>query len=299
MPTGRAALPFFAILTAMLLSAPPLPAAEPVEVGIVNRPCPPTLPLPADLLRYRTALLDPRKTQLPGDVLQSAESLAYRATMAERNRQDWANLCFYRDENAQRVADARTPAAVFMGDSITENWMTAHPAFFGAHRYVSRGIGGQTTQQMLLRFRDDVVALRPRIVHILAGTNDIAGNTGPTTLQNIQANIESMVELATAHHIGVVLGSVLPALQFPWRPEIRPGPEIAQLNRWLGDYARRRRIPYVDYFSAMADDRAGLKAQLTHDGVHPHLAGYAIMEQLAETAISEASSGSDRKAPPR
>jgi lysophospholipase L1-like esterase len=159
---------------------------------------------------------------------------------------------------------------------------------FPGKPYVGRGIGGQTTPQLLVRFRQDVIALRPKVVVILAGTNDIAGNTGPSTLEMIEDNLASMAELAKANGIRVVLSSVLPAYDYPWRPGLEPAPKIAALNAWMKRYAATHGAVYLDYHSAMADERQGLPRELSEDGVHPNEAGYRVMAPLAERAIAEA-----------
>lgn len=175
---------------------------------------------------------------------------------------------------------------VFMGDSITEGWHLDES--FPSKPYVNRGISGQTTPQMLVRFRQDVVDLKPKVVIILAGINDIAGNTGPMTLEQTEENIASMADLAAANRIHVVLCSVLPAFDFTWAPGLEPAPKVALLNAWLRGYAAAKHYVYVDYYSAMKDDRGGLPATLSKDGVHPLPAGYAIMTPLAEAGIEKA-----------
>lgn len=202
---------------------------------------------------------------------------------------DWANLNRFREDNAQ-LGPARTcdDRVVFMGNSITQGWLSKMPEFFEGRPYINRGIGGQTTPQMLLRFRQDVLNLWPKVVVILAGTNDIAGNTGPSTLEMIEDNIYSMTELAQAHGIQVVLCSVLPAYDYPWRPGLEPAPKIVELNRRLKQYAATRGAVYCDFFSAMADERDGLPKELSEDGVHPNKEGYAIMGPLVEQSIARA-----------
>jgi lysophospholipase L1-like esterase len=185
---------------------------------------------------------------------------------------------------------------VFMGDSITESWATIDPMFFARPEFIDRGISGQTTLQMLLRFRQDVVALKPAVVHILAGTNDIAGNTGPMDLPTTEANIASMIDLARANGIRVVIGSVLPAKDFSWHPGLDPGPKIVALNRWLKAYSHARHLTYVDYYTALNDGALGMRSDLTPDGVHPSLPGYLIMDPLADAAIRAAQ---QRQAHPR
>lgn len=203
--------------------------------------------------------------------------------------QDWANLNRFKVEN-EKLGPARAceDRVVFMGNSITEGWSTQMPEFFAGRPYINRGISGQTTPQMLLRFRQDVLKLWPKVVVILAGTNDIAGNTGPSTLEMIEDNIYSMTELAQAHGIQVVLCSVLPAYDYPWRPGLEPAPKIVELNRRLKQYAGTHGAVYCDFFSAMADERNGLPPALSGDGVHPNKAGYAIMAPIVENAIARA-----------
>lgn len=209
------------------------------------------------------------------------------AMMAEA--QDWANLNRFREENA-KLAAARTcdDRVVFMGNSITQGWIDRVPEFFAERHYINRGIGGQTTPQMLIRFRQDVIHLRPKVVVILAGINDIAGNTGPSTLEMIEDNLHSMTELAQANGIEVVLCSVLPAYDFPWRPGQEPAEKVVELNRRIEAYASTKGAVYCDYFTAMADERNGLPEELSGDGVHPNEAGYAIMAPLVEKAIARA-----------
>ena len=203
--------------------------------------------------------------------------------------QDWANLARYREENAALGLPAENEnRVVFMGNSITEMWGQVQPEFFAGKSYLNRGISGQTTPQMLIRFRPDVIALQPKVVVILAGTNDIAGNTGPATLEMIEDNIASMAELAKAHGIRVVLASVLPAAKYSWAPKIQPIAKIISLNQWIRQYAEANGFIYLDYFSPMVDDAGGLKAAYSEDGVHPNLAGYQVMAPLADSAIEKA-----------
>lgn len=197
---------------------------------------------------------------------------------------DFGQLCRYAAANAQLK---QLPRVVFIGDSITDNWINLDPSLF-TDGIIDRGISGQTTPQMLVRFRQDVIALRPRAVHIMAGTNDIAGNTGAATFETVTGNIESMVDLARAHGIAVILGSVPPAGAFPWSPSKRPAPQIAQLNSWLRSYARRNGLIYADYHSPMAQPDGAMKPGLSSDGVHPTKQGYASMRAAAEAAIARA-----------
>jgi lysophospholipase L1-like esterase len=178
---------------------------------------------------------------------------------------------------------------VFMGDSITEGWHFDGPnASFLGKPYINRGISGQTTPQMVLRFRQDVIDLKPKVVVILGGTNDLAGNTGPMTLEQTEGNLASMADLATANHIRVVLCSVTPSFDFPWMPGLAPAPKILALNRWIKAYAAEKGFVYVDYHTAMKDGRDGLPSNLSADGVHPLPAGYAIMAPLVEAGIQKA-----------
>jgi lysophospholipase L1-like esterase len=199
---------------------------------------------------------------------------------------DWAYLCRYRDENRALVGGPR-PRVVLIGDSITENWKARDPARFTAG-VVDRGISGQTSPQMLLRFQQDVIALRPRVVHIMAGTNDIAGNTGLTPDERFQDNIRAMVELAKAHGVKVILASIPPAKGFYWRPQVRPAERIRAWNGWLRRYAHDRRLTFVDYYPVLADPEGGLDPAFSADGVHPSRAGYERMDPLFEAALAQA-----------
>lgn len=204
------------------------------------------------------------------------------------NAQDWPNLEKYQTANAELpAATDGENRVVFMGNSITEMWKDANPDFFKENPYVNRGIGGQTTPQMLLRFRQDVIDLHPKVVVLLAGTNDIAGNTGPMTLEQIHDNILSMVELAKANSIKPIVCSVLPAVDYPWRPGKEPNIKIPKLNTMLKAMAESQNVMYLDYFSEMADDRNGLPSKLTTDEVHVTKAGYEIMERMVKDAIDK------------
>lgn len=202
------------------------------------------------------------------------------------NAQDWPNLGKYAQANEQAMAlPAYERQVVFMGNSITEFW----PAlFFKKNSYINRGISGQTSPQMLLRFRQDVILLKPKVVVILAGTNDIAGNTGPMTLEQIRDNILSMVELAEVNGICPIVSSVLPAYTYRWRPEAQPNIDIPKLNSMLKNLCEQKGVLYLDYFSAMTDERNGLPKDLAEDGVHPTKKGYTIMEKLVKEAIAKA-----------
>lgn len=202
--------------------------------------------------------------------------------------QDWPNLNKYQNENANLKPVAQgDKRIVFIGDSITEFWSVLNPEYFAGKPYVNRGISGQTTPQILIRFRADVIALKPAAVVILAGINDIAGNTGPSTLEMIANNIFSMAELAKANQIKVILCSILPAYDFSWKPNQNPAEKVVALNKMIKKYADANGILYLDYFSAMADEHNGLKTAYSEDGVHPNKLGYQIMAPLAEKAITE------------
>ena len=214
--------------------------------------------------------------------------IASQSAQAQQN-DDWPNLNKYREANAQLGPPAANEQrVVFMGNSITEGWIRQSPEFFKGRPYINRGIGGQTTPQMLIRFRADVVALKPKVVVLLCGINDIAGNTGPSTLEMIEDNIASMTEIALANNIKVVLSSVLPAYNFAWRPNMDPAPKVIALNKWIKAYAAQKKVIYLDYFSAMVDERNGMKSIYHSDEVHPNKLGYSVMEPLAEQAIKAA-----------
>ena len=201
--------------------------------------------------------------------------------------QDWANLSQFKNENKTIGLPAPgVKRVVFIGNSITSGWLNTMPSFFTGKPYINRGISGQTSPQMLLRFRQDVIALQPTCVVILAGTNDIAGNTGPSTLEMIEDNIASMAELALVHKIKVVLCSVLPVFDYPWKPGLQPADKIVTLNKWIEIFAKENQCIYLNYHSAMADERNGLKEAYGNDGVHPNETGYKVMAVLAEKAIN-------------
>ena len=202
--------------------------------------------------------------------------------------QDWANLKRFQQENSELMLPRPNEhRVVFMGNSITEGWLSIRPEFFVNKPYVNRGISGQTTPQMLLRFRQDVIHLKPSIVVILAGINDIAQNTGPSTIEMIANNIVSMAELAKANHINVIICSVLPANKFPWREGLKPAEKVIKLNVLLQSYSKKHKLAYVDYYSAMVNDSHGLKKELGEDGIHPNKNGYLIMEPILEKAIKK------------
>jgi len=203
--------------------------------------------------------------------------------------QDWAQLGRYAAEDAALPLPAPgQQRVVFLGDSITDSWGRSVGSFFPGKPYVNRGISGQTTLQMLVRFEQDVVHLHPVVMVILAGTNDVAGNTGPETPTMIEDNFRAMTDVARRNGIRVVLASITPAARYPWRPDVESVPEIRELNAWLKQYAAEQNLVYLDYYSAMADADGAMKPGLSSDGVHPTEAGYAVMAPLAEAAIAQA-----------
>jgi lysophospholipase L1-like esterase len=234
----------------------------------------------------------PAPIQSQGSEPDSPEVSKLRSDLqrAQQVLKDWPALLRYRDANAQ--LSPPTPGekrVVLFGDSITVNWGRKYGKFFPGKPYVNRGISGQTTPQMLIRFRSDVIALKPKVVVILAGTNDIAGNTGPTTLEAIEDNLVSMAELARANRLRLVLASLLPVCDaFESQTQRRPPAKIEVLNDWLKNYATRNGFIYLDYYSAMIDDKKMMRPELTYDGLHPNDAGYEVMAPLAEKAISRA-----------
>lgn len=197
---------------------------------------------------------------------------------------DWAWECRYAEANTQIAAP---PRVVFIGDSITEFWVPLAPALF-AGGAVGRGISGQTSPQILVRFYQDVVRVRPRVVHIMIGTNDVAGNTGPSSPEMYKNHVAAMVDIARANGIGVVIGSILPAANFPWKPQLAPAGQVVALNTWLRDLARAKGAVYADYHGALVNAEGGMNPDIAPDGIHPNAKGYAIMEPITRAAIAEA-----------
>ena len=234
-------------------------------------------------------------TASPTPSASECDDVRTRLTQADTKLNDWPALSRYHDDNTKVVEPTKNEQrVVFMGDSITDSWDNpTNGGFFPGKPYINRGISGQTTPQMLIRFRRDVIELKPKVVVILAGTNDIAGNTGPTTLQAIEDNLASMAELAKVHKIRVVFASLLPISDYEVRngqqiiQSVRRPPEkVKELNSWMKAYADANRLVYLDYFSAMVDDKGFLKDELSNDGLHPNPAGYAVMNPLAEAGIA-------------
>ena len=230
--------------------------------------------------------------QSSDDAVKAVRNLEkYREGLIPLWMSDFGNLGRYREANAKlALLSANEDRVVFMGDSITDIWKLEK--YFPGKPYINRGIGGQTTPQMLIRFRPDVIDLEPKVVVILAGTNDIAGNTGPMSLAEIEANLKTMTELARIHSLRVVLSSVLPVNNYTERSKmffpLRPPEQILELNHWIKDYCVRNHCIYLDYFSAMVDDKGLLKADLADDGLHPNDKGFALMAPLAQKAIDQA-----------
>jgi len=199
--------------------------------------------------------------------------------------QDYPNLKRYHDAD-QALKDS-TVSAVYMGDSITDFWFRSDSVFFKGNHYADRGISAQISPQMLIRFRQDVIDLRPKVVVILCGINDIAGNGGPMTLEMTEDNIKNMTELARANKIKVVLCSLLPADHFYWKPELRPAQNVIELNAWIKAYAYKNHLEYVDYYTPLVNGQGGIKGEYSEDGVHPNAAGYKVMETLVQAAIKK------------
>ena len=236
------------------------------------------------------------QTATAQQVADPCESLKRERQAMESQLRDWPNLAKYREANARLGLPVEGESrVVFLGDSITEAWDLS--VFFKGKPFVNRGISGQTTPQILLRFRQDVIALKPAIVVILAGTNDIAENTGPTSLGTIEDNLKSMVDLARGNGVRPILASVLPAAVYPWRPEIRSIEKILGLNQWMKEYAATEGIGYLDYYSAMVNDQHGLKPEFSGDGVHPNEAGYTTMASIAADAIAKSKLQPSKKSP--
>ncbi|HEV7691027.1 MAG TPA: SGNH/GDSL hydrolase family protein [Hyphomonadaceae bacterium] len=271
-------------LAACSTATPPATVLPPVS-ALAGTPCDPPLAVPASIIASVRSRFEEGATP---PAITEADRAAYTSMGIAQSKNDWANLCYFRADNAKlAVGSAEPNRVVFMGDSITQSWLFGDSALFGPAT-VNRGISGQTTPQMLLRFRADVLGLKPRAVHIMAGVNDIAGNTGPTTIEDIESNIASMVELAKAHNVTVILATVLPAATFTWAPQFKPAPSVAKLNAWIHAYAAEQNLVVANYFPAMATPDGAMKPELTLDGVHPNKAGYAVMAPITRAAMQEA-----------
>ena len=264
---------------AALAQAPPAPVAQ-----MTASPCPP--PAPAPPREMLIAMLKPGAKPPPLPAAGDEKLQAYLKKHAEDLARDYPDLCHFKSDNDALLKGAH-PTVVFMGDSITAAWGVGDPSLFSGG-VVDRGISGQTSPQMVVRFYQDVVALHPRAVHIMAGTNDVAGNTGPSSPEDFKNNIRAMVDLARANHIQVVLASILPAERFPWRPDIQPVEQIRQLNQWLQQFAGQHHLIYADYYSALTTPSGAFRPELSNDGVHPNSDGYAAMRPIADAALRKA-----------
>lgn len=283
--TRSSRIPSLALVLALGLSGTQAGAADTAQpVGMVDHPCPPPLTMPVTARKLLIDLFMQPRLLGQADftaLMADRDFAAYNEELRRRSATDWAGLCRFQAANA--ASEAGKTQVVFIGDSITENWLLADADFFTGGR-VNRGIGGQTSAQMLVRFRADVIALRPKAVHILAGTNDVAGNNGPLRPEDLRNNIESMVQLARANGIRVVLGSIPPAAAFNWQPTLRPAPQIVALNDWMRRYAQRNRVGFIDYHGPLKGAAGELNPALGNDGVHPNRDGYAIMRRLVQEA---------------
>ena len=248
-----AALSLAALAACTTTATPPAAVLKPAT-PVGGSPCDPPLVVPASIIASVRAQFEPPGTPRPA--ITPEDLAAYQKMQADQKTNDWAALCYYRADNAVLAAQP-VPAdrIVFMGDSITQLWGLAEPADFGPAR-VNRGISGQTTPQMLLRFSQDVLSLKPAAVHILAGINDVAGNTGPTTLEDVQNNIMSMVELAKAHGVTVILATPLPADKFTWAPQMKPAPTVIAYANWVRQYAAEQDLVLADYYPVLATPTA-------------------------------------------
>jgi lysophospholipase L1-like esterase len=256
----------------------------PPNAQMTDSPCPPPAPRPPQ--EVLTAMLKPGAKLPPMPAGGDDRQREYLKKHAEDLLRDYPDLCRYRSDDLALLRGAH-PAAVFMGDSITEAWGIGDPSLFSSG-VVDRGISGQTSPQMLARFYQDVIALHPRAVHIMAGTNDVAGNTGPSSPDDFKNNIRAMVDLARTNHIQVILASILPAEQFTWRPDIQPVEHIRQLNAWLRQFAGEHKLIYADYYSALTTPSGAFRPELSNDGVHPNSDGYAAMRPIADAALRKA-----------
>lgn len=261
-----------------------LPALAESAVGMADTPCSPPPPTPPSVDAFNRAFLEPGKPDIGklAALTREPEYVAFQAAKADQDLRDPNGLCRYAVENARLVASGRRPRLILFGDSITENWVRGDPALFVDGRVLGRGVGGQTSAQMLVRFHADVIALGPKVVQIMAGTNDVAGNGGLTSPEAYRNNVRAMVEIARAHEVRPVLASLTPARGFFWRPQVRPAARIVALNAWLRAYAAEEGLQFVDYHSALADSDGGMRAEFAIDGVHPNRDAYAAMRPLLQ-----------------
>ncbi|WP_394764270.1 GDSL-type esterase/lipase family protein [Phenylobacterium sp.] len=287
MTAHRSRVAALALTLACWTGAMAVRAAEPTPsapVGMVAQPCPAGSFGRTDADLALAAGFFKEGPPDPGVLAAWAKEAPERTRLEDwRKANDWADLCRYRLDN-ERIARAGKVRVVFLGDSITEFWKAADPAFF-ADGVVNRGISGQTSGQLLLRFQQDVVSLRPRAVHILVGTNDVAGNNGPERPEDLKNNLRAMLAIAQANHLRVILGSIPPAATFSWRPALRPAAQIREINVWIAAFAKAQGAAYIDYGAVLADPDGAMKPGLSRDGVHPLKAGYALMKPLSEKAM--------------
>ncbi len=257
----------------------------PSPVGMTETPAAPPAPPSPMQLAIVQALLKPGPIDaaLIADYLSPAAVEARQLAEVGQKLHDWANLAKYKTENA--ALGRIPPRLVFIGDSITEIWRHADPDLFG-EGVIGRGISGQTSPQMLVRFYPDAVALRPRVIHMLTGGNDIAGNTGPSHPDDYKNNIRAMVSIARAHGIGLVMGTIAPSSRIYWRPQVEPRPMIRLLNTWLREFTAAEEIPLIDYNKALVAEDGSFRPDLSNDGVHPNLKGYRVMRALVEPVLA-------------
>jgi lysophospholipase L1-like esterase len=250
---------------------------------------PPSAQQMADQFETRPQDLDALSAKVKA-LFETADpgAAAFKAKQAEQRANDWAYLCRYREANAALKESGRRPDVIFMGDSITEGWINAHPDFFAAHGYVDRGISGQSSSQMVVRFYADVVTLKPKVVHIMTGTNDIGGATGPITEDESVDNVRAMIDMARANKIKVVLASMPPMSRLLPRPDFDVRPHVLSLNKRLKALAAEKGVPFVDYYTPLATPDGAIDPKFANDGVHPTYVGYTLMEPLAEKALSRA-----------
>ncbi len=262
------------------------PAELPRAVGLVDDPCPAPLEKPPGVQAGYDLLIVPgalERSKFPPPDGPAEER--YWADLEQLKASDWPELCRYPAEN--RADLARGPVrVVFMGDSITDFWKMASPDFF-VDGILDRGISGQTSGQMVLRFQADVIALHPAVVHVLAGTNDAASNAGPQRPADLENNLRTMAELARAHGIRVVIGTIPPAHYFFWQKGIDPRARIAEVNAWIRDYARREKLALVDYHAVLANPDGTFREDLSNDGVHPNANGYRAMERTLAPVLAK------------
>ena len=275
------------IVTASLAQSPKPGLSNEPPATMLEQPCLPALELPGGARDLLVDLfIEPRHLGAT-DIARLTSNPQFKEFNEVNQRRaagDWAAVCRFHWANATARAARVPPRVVFMGDSITENWGIADPELF-SQGVLDRGISGQTSEQMLVRFWSDVVALRPRVVLILAGTNDIAGNTGPNSPQDFKNDIMSMAQIARANGIEVVLCSIPPTAAFNWRPQLDPKPWIKQLNSWLRAYASQSHFKYIDYYPLLAGPSGEFRAELSNDGVHPNRNGYRLMRALVEKEV--------------